>query len=510
MWFVKIVPYLGYPLVLIGFALLLFFGLLHKALKKGPRGKAADRIVKYGFATALVVTVLGFATELWGNRVGAKDNADPPTRPGFDLTVRASAPGVPIITTGSVIADFGNDRRTAAFGKTGEADFKGVPEPLMRATIQVIALVPGFVEKSYDVTISGSVIRLMLEPLPSDDAAAERREPRHRRFQGNGGHHHEPDVPPPTETAKLTPPPKDASKPPPATIPTMEITITEDVTAWTVGTTSTQGFRIKGGTPPFSWSLTGTGLSGLGLKTDERDTRTAIITGAPAAAGSASMTLKVNDSTAASASVTYNVVSAAPLKIATTRRVEAILGVPFQTELKAIGGNGPYVWSGERLPAWVAIDAKLGRLQGEPTEAKAAAFSVTVIDASGRRDQVEFKITAIRGIRVFVETAYKAPADLIAFVNEVRTGCLASAPFAIEHNRERADAILMPADYEPGKNHVQLLLNSRSSGLLLWGDTFNRDYVDGQWVLSPETVAKKACGGYGGLLSRAANIMARL
>jgi|SRR5271157_5030388 len=499
MSFERIAPYLANPLVLTGFALLLLFGLLQAALK-GSRGKAVDRTVRYGFIASLIVIVLGFATAIW--------RAEAAVRSGFDLTVRASAPRAPIIKEGEVFVDFGNDRRSQAFDKHGEADFKGVPQAMMGATVQVIPKVPGYVEKSYDATISGSVIKLTLEPLTQDaDAAGGMQEQHHG---AHGGHHHTPDAPPPTETASAPPPtPKDPPKPPPAVNSAIEITATDDVNAWTVGAPATQGFRIKGGTPPFYWSLAGPAISGLGLKADERDTRAAVITGAPTAAGTASMTLKVNDSTGANATKNYGVLSAPPVKITTARQVEAMLGVPFQRDLKAIGGNGPYMWAGERLPAWLAIDSKLGLMQGVPGEARRDAFSLTVIDAAGRRDQVEFKITAFRGIRVFIESAYKAPPDMIALLNEVKTGCLASAPYAIEQNREQADAVLIPADYEPDKNHVQLLLNSRG-GLLLWGDTFNRDYVDGRWVLSPEAVAKKACGGREGLVRRAENIMGRL
>ncbi len=66
--FAKIAPYLTNPLVLAGFCLLLFFGLLRAVLKsrvmptvsQSAGGKALLSLLRYGFATAVLVILLGF------------------------------------------------------------------------------------------------------------------------------------------------------------------------------------------------------------------------------------------------------------------------------------------------------------------------------------------------------------------------------------------------------------------------------------------------------------------
>jgi tetratricopeptide (TPR) repeat protein len=67
--FAQIAPYLTNPLVLAGFGLLLFFGLLRAVLKsrvmptvsQTAGGRALASLLRYGFVVALVVIVLGFA-----------------------------------------------------------------------------------------------------------------------------------------------------------------------------------------------------------------------------------------------------------------------------------------------------------------------------------------------------------------------------------------------------------------------------------------------------------------
>ena len=66
--FKEIASYLTNPLVLIGFVLLLFFG-VHRALLKagilppltpGAGGKVVQSFLRYGFVIALAIIILGF------------------------------------------------------------------------------------------------------------------------------------------------------------------------------------------------------------------------------------------------------------------------------------------------------------------------------------------------------------------------------------------------------------------------------------------------------------------
>lgn len=70
--FKDIAPYLTHPLVLVGFVLLLFFGVHRTLIKAGiippldqQTGSAVvQRLLRYGFVIALVVIVLGFGLQL--------------------------------------------------------------------------------------------------------------------------------------------------------------------------------------------------------------------------------------------------------------------------------------------------------------------------------------------------------------------------------------------------------------------------------------------------------------
>lgn len=72
--FKEIAPYLTHPLVLIGFVLLLFFGIHRTLLKAGilpplntrASSKVVRILLRYGFVIAILVIVLGFTLVFFG------------------------------------------------------------------------------------------------------------------------------------------------------------------------------------------------------------------------------------------------------------------------------------------------------------------------------------------------------------------------------------------------------------------------------------------------------------
>lgn len=91
--FSKVAPYLTNPLVLIGFAVWLFFG-IHKALiksgtlppvSKAASGKIVRLLLDYGFVVALLLILSGFSLTAW-NSHGRKT--------GDATTHRAQSPAV--------------------------------------------------------------------------------------------------------------------------------------------------------------------------------------------------------------------------------------------------------------------------------------------------------------------------------------------------------------------------------------------------------------------------------
>jgi len=115
-----------------------------------------------GVALELGGPVVVFVLVLWG---GFK--VVPPPTDTFDLTVRAhSADGsVPVITSGTVTVELGNNRPTRAFGPDGDADFKGVPAKLIGATIKILAHVDGYEEKWQQKKVDGNSVELSLERI---------------------------------------------------------------------------------------------------------------------------------------------------------------------------------------------------------------------------------------------------------------------------------------------------------------------------------------------------------
>jgi hypothetical protein len=89
----------------------------------------------------------------------------PPQPETFDLTVRAHAADgkEAIIKSGKITIDLENDRRTAAFGPNGEANFKGIPPKFMGATIQILPQADGYEEKWLRGEVRGKVLDIALE-----------------------------------------------------------------------------------------------------------------------------------------------------------------------------------------------------------------------------------------------------------------------------------------------------------------------------------------------------------
>lgn len=132
------------------------------ALFGALRGYARLTAKHPGIALELGGPAVLFVLILWGGfKLVPAENT-------FDLTVRAhSADGaVPVVTSGRIILDLDNDRRTETFGSNGEADFKGIPEKFRGSTINVLAQVDGYDDKWMAHRITGNVLTLALNWSP--------------------------------------------------------------------------------------------------------------------------------------------------------------------------------------------------------------------------------------------------------------------------------------------------------------------------------------------------------
>jgi hypothetical protein len=88
----------------------------------------------------------------------------PPQPERFDLTVRpSSADGRdPVIRSGKITIDLGNDRRTEMIDPAGEANFKSISLDLRRATLRVLPQVDGYEQQWQECRITDNVLNLSL------------------------------------------------------------------------------------------------------------------------------------------------------------------------------------------------------------------------------------------------------------------------------------------------------------------------------------------------------------
>jgi Putative Ig domain len=130
----------------------------------------------------------------------------------------------------------------------------------------------------------------------------------------------------------------------------------------------------RGGTAPYTWSLT-SGILPAGLMLDAS---TGAISGIPSAAvAGASLTFLVTDSStpALAHSITLILsVAPAPVTITTGSLPSGQINAAYSTTLAATGGTAPYTWTltNGTLPAGLSLTASSGVTSGTPTVAVSA------------------------------------------------------------------------------------------------------------------------------------------
>ncbi len=149
-----------------------------------------------------------------------------------------------------------------------------------------------------------------------------------------------------------------------------------------VGSAYSSTLSGSGGTGPYTFTVvSGTLPAGLTLGSN------GTITGTATTAGSYPVTLRITDSTGASATtaVTFVVKAASPITITTSVLPTAATGSMFTYTLVASGGTAPYTFtlaSGSTLPAGLSLTTS-GVLMGTPTANGNSTFTVNVKDANG-------------------------------------------------------------------------------------------------------------------------------
>src|ERR1017187_4421870 len=160
--------------------------------------------------------------------------------------------------------------------------------------------------------------------------------------------------------------------------PALGIT-TSSLPAGTVGVAYSQALAASGGSPPYSWSVaSGTLPAGLSLAAG------GTLAGTPGTAGPSSFTVRVTDSTSATATAALSsTINPPALGITTSSLPAGTVGVAYSQALVASGGSPPYTWSvaSGTLPAGLSL-APGGTISGTPGTAGPSSFTVRVTDSA--------------------------------------------------------------------------------------------------------------------------------
>lgn len=158
------------------------------------------------------------------------------------------------------------------------------------------------------------------------------------------------------------------------------------------GASYSAALAALGGSPPYTWSITGGSLPpGLSL-----NSATGTISGTPSAAGNYRFTVQVTDSSSTRTAREFTLAVLAGLRITSAPSLPgASAGKPYSYTLAAAGGTPPFTWSvtAGSLPAGLALDPASGTLRGTPAAAGNFSFTVQVADSTRTVGSAQFTLT---------------------------------------------------------------------------------------------------------------------
>lgn len=151
------------------------------------------------------------------------------------------------------------------------------------------------------------------------------------------------------------------------------LSVTATLAAGQVGAAYFGQFGASGGTPPYTFTVTGlpAGLTAAN----------GAVTGTPTAAGQYQVTVSVTDSAKGATSQTFSLTITAGLTVTTASLPGGTQNVAYTATLAASGGSGKYSWTASGLPNGLSVDAA-GNISGTPTVTGTFPVVVTVTDTA--------------------------------------------------------------------------------------------------------------------------------
>jgi len=182
-----------------------------------------------------------------------------------------------------------------------------------------------------------------------------------------------------------------------------------------------QNVSASGGTPPYSWALSGGALPG-GLTLSSGGA----ITGTPSATGTFQFTLTVTDSVSATASQQFTLIVSGGLTISTAALPGGKVGASYSQTLTAAGGVSPYTFSvsAGTLPPGITLNGAV--LGGTPTKTGSYPFTIQVTDSTQATASAQFTIV-IGGLAI---TTSAVPAAAVGTAYSYVLSASETAPYA--------------------------------------------------------------------------------
>lgn len=185
----------------------------------------------------------------------------------------------------------------------------------------------------------------------------------------------------------------------------LQLVVAEKLTAsappaqtWEVGRPLQVAVDAKGGTPGYSWKLTGTLPARTGFVGNKGNGSTSFLQGVPAEAGTFSVVLTVTDSAGVSTQVTVALTVAPKLQIHTFRVGTARVGKRYRLALASAGGVTPAQWSiaTGSLPAGLKLDTQAGVVSGKARRTGRFRFTVVLTDSLGAKAAMTYMLRVRR------------------------------------------------------------------------------------------------------------------